>query len=384
MAVYKIFPTEDATLYSLFPGMNTGLDEIIEATTTTFAYDGLNPQTSRFLVRFSSTEINNVITNLIGTSSWDSSFNCYIANVTGLGTASVVEAWPIALDWRMGTGHYLDSPLTTDGVSWQFLQYSGSTQWAPNGVIPSGDITASYSGSNFGGGVWYTGSVDNSLYNVTQSLAYGEDIDLSFSAKTIVSDWYSSSVFPSSGININNNGFIVKQANNQEFVNNRNSAVELKYFSVDTHTIYPPNLEFKWVDYTRDTSPTISEITTPSIYLSLDENPGVFYSESINRFRINCRPKYPARVWVTSSLYTTQYYLPTASYYAIKDLDTNEYVVNFDSTYTQISADNTSSFFDVYMNGLQPERYYKILLQTTIAGSTLVVDDNYTFKIVNG
>ena len=34
MAVYKIFPSKDATLYSLFPNMNTGLDEIVEATLT--------------------------------------------------------------------------------------------------------------------------------------------------------------------------------------------------------------------------------------------------------------------------------------------------------------------------------------------------------------
>ena len=31
MAVYKLFPTKDATLYSILPNMNTGLDEIIEA-----------------------------------------------------------------------------------------------------------------------------------------------------------------------------------------------------------------------------------------------------------------------------------------------------------------------------------------------------------------
>ena len=30
MAVYKIFPTADATLYSRFPNQNTGLDEILE------------------------------------------------------------------------------------------------------------------------------------------------------------------------------------------------------------------------------------------------------------------------------------------------------------------------------------------------------------------
>ncbi len=57
MAVLKIFPEKDATLYSLFPNMNTGLDEIVEATLTTFAYSNPNPQTSRFLIQFSDADI---------------------------------------------------------------------------------------------------------------------------------------------------------------------------------------------------------------------------------------------------------------------------------------------------------------------------------------
>jgi hypothetical protein len=36
------------------------------------------------------------------------------------------------------------------------------------------------------------------------------------------------------------------------------------------------------------------------------------------------------------------------------------------------------------MAGLQPERYYKILIQTTISGSTVVNDNDYIFKVVNG
>ena len=53
MAVYKIFPEKDATLYSLFPSMNTGLDPIIEATETSFnAFNNPNPQVSRFLIKF--------------------------------------------------------------------------------------------------------------------------------------------------------------------------------------------------------------------------------------------------------------------------------------------------------------------------------------------
>ena len=387
MAVYKIFPTQDATLYSLFPSMNTGLDEIIEATTTTFAYSDPNPQTSRFVIQFDQADINEIINDKIRpvTNTFKATLNCYIATVTGLGTASIVETWPLAKSWNMGTGKYLDSPITSDGCSWQYDTYSGSTQWVPNGVVPSGKITASWSGNNYGGGVWYTGSI-NQIYNVTQSLAYGQDLDLNFNVTSIVKDWYSSSVFPNTLVGISNYGFIVKQTSSQEFVPDPNQQVELKYFSVDTNTIYPPLLEFKWDDSIWNTgSSIITPITSSALYASLDNNQGVFYPESIQRFRIDCRPQYPARAFQTSSIYTINYYLPSgSSYWAIKDLDTNEYVVGFDDLYTKISADTSSSYFDIHMNGLQPERYYKILIKTTVAGTTLVLDNNYYFKVVNG
>ena len=59
-------------------------------------------------------------------------------------------------------------------------------------------------------------------------------------------------------------------------------------------------------------------------------------------------------------------------------------MIDFDSTYTKLSCDTSGSYFTMYMNGLEPERYYKILIQTIISGSTIVKDDQYYFKIVNG
>jgi hypothetical protein len=120
------------------------------------------------------------------------------------------------------------------------------------------------------------------------------------------------------------------------------------------------------------------------MYVSIPNNTGVFYSQSIQQFRVECRPQFPPIIFQTASIYTTNYYLPTSSYWAIKDLDTNEYIVNFDSTYTKLSADATSSYFTVYMNGLQPERYYTILLQTTVGETTQVVDSGFNFKVING
>ena len=96
------------------------------------------------------------------------------------------------------------------------------------------------------------------------------------------------------------------------------------------------------------------------------------------------RPEFPVRTFQTSSVYTDNFALPTSSYYAIKDLDTNEFVVDFDNNFTKISCDNTSNYFDVYMNGLEPERNYKILIKTVINNNVIVKDEDYYFKVTKG
>ena len=62
MAIYKLFPEKDTTLYSQNVDMNTGLDEILEASTYL-----LNDaaQTSRYLLKFSQNEINGAYTSYI-------------------------------------------------------------------------------------------------------------------------------------------------------------------------------------------------------------------------------------------------------------------------------------------------------------------------------
>ena len=321
---------------------------------------------------------------------------------------------------------------------------------------------------------------------VSQSYNLRSTKDLDINVTDILKVWYSSSKDLNPGeIEITNNGFLVKWANEQEFVTSSAVSPQLSFYSVDTNTIYPPELEIKWRDFTYSTSsgdfklgrtltgsyptneitssiscsytqslpaPTytgagtgatfgatfnsssmlnvfvkdlglgykagetltwstaqlnaldgvsgatseaivtistfdiqqLDVINTPDLYVALDNNAGVFYSESINDFRLNVRPEFPARTFKTSSLYTTNHALPSSSYYAIKDLDTNEFVVDFDEEFTQISCDATSSYFTVYMNGLEPERYYNILIQTEIDGQTIVMDENYYFKVVNG
>jgi hypothetical protein len=367
MAVYKIFPEKDATIYSLFPTMNTGIDEILDISNLNFSISS-NAQVARYLIKFNQEQLNNAVNNLADGAQWDADLRCFIATAQGINIDSYLEVYPVSGSWGMGTGKYLDQPIVTNGTSWQWRTFEGGIAWATSSANPN--VTASYSGSNYGGGNWY------GTPSANQEFTYNSDKDLKVSVTDFVDTWCSGT--------ISNDGFIVKWEDIIEFNQNLNVQPVLQYYSMDTHTIYPPCIDFKWDDFTYNTSSNIPLLTTPQAYLSIANNNGFFYSQSVQEFRVDCRPQYPPIIFQTASIYTQNYYLPTASYWAIKDLDTNEYVIDFDSTYTKLSADTTSSLFTVYMNGLQPERYYTILIQTTIGGTTQVIDSNYNFKVING
>lgn len=390
MSVYKLFPEKDATIYSAYPAQNTGMDEILEVSTT---YTPNSPQVSRFLIQFSTTEFTNFINNTISGSvtdatgslltsskAFEADLRCFIADVSGLNTDTTLEVFPLFESWNMGTGKAHDTPTTGNGCSWKYRLFSGSGEWTSPDALPD-NVSSNYSSSNPGGGTWYSSTIniDGQNINVTgsQVLSYANDKDIKIDVTNPIKIWYSGSY--------TNHGFIVKQSNEDEFKSDLSKVATIKYFSIDTHTIYPPCLDIKWRDWVFDTgSSTNTIIDTPNIVASLAENKGQYRRDSIQKFYINCRPQYPERAFKTTSLYTTNYYLPTSSYYAVKDLDTNEFIIDFDNDYTQISADENGSYFKLYMNGLEPERYYQILVKTEIGGNTLVLDDNYYFKVING
>ena len=388
MAIYKLFPYKDATLYSFYPDMNTGIDPITTISNLNFAVSS-NPQVARFLTEFVQDEIEDVINNKINGKQWDVDFRSYIATAQGVVEATDISVSPLAQYWYNGTGTYLDVPQTTDGCNWNSPYFKNSgIAWSSSGTDNTNHyVTSSFNSSLApqGGGAWYYSGSDGTEYAVTQSFDTRSTKDLKVNAKTVVSLWYSSSLGVNSSASLPNYGFITKWENSVEFNTNTQIQPVMQFYSVDTNTIYPPQLEFKWRDYQSvlTGSATASIVNTTNLISSLAENPGEFTPESINRFRFNVAPKYPIRTFTTASQFTGTNYLPTSSYYAIKDLDTNEYVIDYDTNYTQLSSDANGNYFDVYMNGLEPERYYKVCVKTIINNSTLVLDDNYYFKIVN-
>lgn len=373
MAVYKIFAEKDATIYSAYPEVNTGRDAIISVENIDNSLIGLSTGVSRGLIKFSDSDILEVINNLVGNSNYSASLRLSLANAETLPLSSTVECFPVSGAWDMGIGKFGDLISATSGVTWQFRSLGTNLTWS-TGSFTTG-VTASFTNTTKGGGTWYSSSSTyGGLIRSTQSFNYNNDLDLNINVTYHIKEFLNDTIV--------NQGHILKLEPAVEY--STSSYGGLDYFSMDTRTIYPPCLEIKWRDYNFNTgSSERSIINTTPVKVTLDSNQYKYTQESVQRFRVNVRPQYPVRQFTTSSIYLNNYYLPTGSYYEVRDAKTKETVIEFDRAFTQISADSTSNYFDIYMNGLQPERYYTILIQTTIDGNTLILDQNLTFKVIS-
>ena len=364
MAVYKIFAEKDTTLYSDYITLNSGMDPILELSKTISLTYASQSSAARFLIKFSDDDMSDVVSNYIGTASYSSSLKIYLADATGLPTDFTIQVLSVSGSWDMGTGRFGDVPINTDGASWKYKSSGKTNAWTTSSF--SANSTASFRSINPGGGTWYTGF--EFLKSYGPYINKDIDIDVTPAIKSILSSSF------------NNDGFLVKLSGSLEFDEAYN--FKLAYFGRDTNTIYPPVLEFKWDDSRYSISgSSISGVGSQDIRVSLSNNKGEFNQYEIHRFRLNVRDQFPVRTYSTSSIYTTQKYLPATSYYSIKDIKSDTTVVGFDNNFTKISADLQGNYFDVYMYGLEPERYYKILIKTVISGSTLIFDDQYYFKV---
>lgn len=333
MAVYKIFPEKDTFISSYRSTQNFGRDEILEILNVTNE-TSINADITRTLLQFPQTQINDIITNLVSGNTYSSSLRLFLANAT-LPVNYTIYAHPITQNWDMGLGKSADNPITTIGVTWD--------------TIP-----------NF-----------SSNPTSSQTFLHIDNKDVNMDVTNIVEQWVSNS--------IDNNGLLLKLSSSLE-----GSVIpcSTKFFSMDTHTIYPPQLEIKWDDSIYST--TLSPITTSDFVSNITNNKSEFKEKTIYNFRIKTRNKYPTREFTQSSVYLNTKSLPSTSYWALKDVKTEEIIIDFDNTYTKISCDNVSNYFTLYMDGLEPERYYQILYKTVLPnGEIIIIDDNTNyFKIV--
>ena len=80
-------------------------------------------------------------------------------------------------------------------------------------------------------------------------------------------------------------------------------------------------------------------------------------------------------------LYLNNYFLPTSSYYAIKDNETEQVVLDFDQ-YTKLSCDGSGNYFMLDTTSYPQERYFRLLIRVEDSGSIYTFDKSNIFKIV--
>ncbi len=377
MAYYFLYPEKDTTIYShpSRQNLNTGVNETLELTTE----KGINDELyypSRILLQFKNTELNDVFSTQV-TGDFEANLKLYATEFAqNFPTSQTVELYPLSESWDNGNQRYNENPtnnsIISNGCSWLYKDNETTkTSW--------GTLTQGTTGSNtpISGGIWYTGSE----FKSTQTLGIVNDLDLNFNVTNQIQK-FSSSLFTSQEYptGLSNNGFILLRENDTD--NNTTNQGSLKYFSVDTNTIFSPALTVKWDDSSYITGSGATLLNSGKIQLNISNNKKYYRNEEEYTFRVNVRKQFPTRTFTTSSNYLDVNYLKHTSYYSIEDYTSKEVIVPFDTSYTKLSADSEGMFFKLNMNGLQPERYYKILLRHDCNDGVILYDDYCYFKVI--
>jgi hypothetical protein len=149
--------------------------------------------------------------------------------------------------------------------------------------------------------------------------------------------------------------------------------------------------------YTSSYNYTSSIAMTSSVFNALDiERPFSINLQSLQpqyksgdmvKIYVFGRKKYPQKYFGRSTQqeqYMIPESLPSSSFFALKDNQTDEIVINFDE-FTQISCEYPyGNFFYLDTTGLPQERYYRILIQVNNSDSSYTIDTGKIFKIVRG
>ena len=369
---YFEYATKDTTLYEQSASMNTGLDEILEIKKDTNS-DGSVINVSRALIKFDLTYISKSVASNLITSGSKTRFylNLYDANSKELNISQTLYGYPVSQSWDMGSGRSDSNPKIEDGASWNYKDNNDDkTLWA--------NVTGS-------GGTWYSGSG----YEASQSFTH-EPKDLRMDVTDITWKWLSGTV--------PNEGFMLKRSGS---IGNASSLVEegnttkyghFSFFGRDTHTIYQPKLEVVWDDSTWATG-SLSALSSDNLEDMVLYMRGLrpeYKENSKVKFRVIGRERYPEKSYATSGYstgYTTAKTLPSGStYYQLKDAYTEEVIVPFGSG-SVVSCDSTGNYFNLWMNGLQSERFYRIEYKVVSGSGTAnetveFYDEKHSFKVV--
>jgi hypothetical protein len=361
------------------------------------------PEFSRTLLKFDISELSQSISsNNISGSNIKFTLNLKSCGARNLPLNYKIYAYPISQSWNNGNGRYADNGSQL-GASWNYKNYDGNGIWYGSQITNSYTqvdylLTASYSSASFQnqGGTWfykvpatYTNkpkwicnsskypSLVNSSLICSQSFSYGQQSDISMDITRIVRSWLCGCV-PNQGLVLISSLEIstppLQQTNGL-----------LQFFSRDTNTIYSPYVDVAWDDsvfITGSLKPVSGSIQN---LITLNYLKDAYKAGSLPKIYVFARDRYPLKNFQKAyqqPVMVTPKYLPTSSYYMIKDAESEEVLVGFDR-YTKLSCEpNNGNYFKLQTTGLPQERYLKIFIKAEYADGTVdITDTQKIFKI---
>jgi len=357
MARKFITPIRDASIYEEFQNRNTGFDEIIEIGKST---DGLSA--IRGLIQFDE--------SLFDSIPWQTAtfyLNLRIANGNNFQGNQMINFYEVSQSWQEGTGYFVqDFANPEDGVSWKYRNNDGI-----EGYCSASDDTV-YTASVDVWGTACTASYGGITGSFVGSWGFGwKPSDVRLDVTDLVRGWVSGSK--------TNNGLLIKVADNEE--QNENVKANVKFFSRQTHTVFPPTLEAIWDTQIINTSGSGLCETPDEFELFITNMRRSFVTGSTYRIRFGARSMVPMKSFEDTFRYGNKYFLPSGSYLGVVDASTNEYVVPFD-TGSLICADTTSSYYDLKIENMYINRTYKLQVMVDKPWGSEVIDTHHNFKVV--
>ena len=125
--------------------------------------------------------------------------------------------------------------------------------------------------------------------------------------------------------------------------------------------------------------------TTRPFSIALQNLKSEYIAGDIAKIGVFGRVQYPLKHFGISTQqeqYLIPEFLPTSSFYAVKDNQTEEMIIDFDE-YTKLNCEYPyGNYFVIDTTGLPQNRYYRVLIRVDDGQSIYTIDTGKTFKIV--
>lgn len=340
-----ILPSKDASIYQIYPSVNTGLGEILEVGKTIKLADQN--------MMYSSGSVRSLISfDISNQSGYPESakyyLRLYLASAENVNRYQELKVYPISRNWIEGSGYrYQDVQNVSDGVTWQSA--SKSQNWDTSGSDYVLTPNASASLSEFP-----LQDVRIDVTNIVKPVILG----------TNLTPW---------------NGMVLMYPTSDETdAANRGN---IKFFSSNTHTIFSPKLEIVYSDQIFNTG-SLKQIPNGNVTIFPKNLKEAYTQGEVDKVYLVVRDPYPDKRFDEKQRYRNMYYLPSESYYRITDQVSGVTLQDFDQ-YSAISCDNSGSYFILDTNGLEVNRYYTVDLKVKKQNLVFFPEFTYTFKIDN-